>query len=674
MPENTPATTPIPETPAVVPAPEPAPTSFLPAAVQAIRRIEQKNSPGLTKPTVPSGTVPPDKTGKGKMLFNFIPWTGRVGLVFKVLFAGLAAVLAFFLVVILLMVTSIDTSIFKLSLYGNVIDNANQPVDGATITIDGQQGTTANGGQFNIGGLSIGTYTVDIKANGYEELTQQVALARGFLSYGNYRQFTLKKSGIATLSGKLIPPTAGYQFTNDRILINDKEFRVNADGTFKALELTTGKTTFTFQSINFKDETREFQLAAGDQSLPDIPLTAAGDIVASVKSWIREDLVLNLKVTVEGVDDQFIAIDQTGNLRVRDLDIGKEYKLRTEYPGYETRDYTITIAQGENQLFNFKVVEKGFLPFQRKVNNVLELFVANFDGVNEKQLTTGDIQAYGEYIDNSNLYFMSTRDNLHSDIGVTSMLAYVVPVAGGNPQRVTTSTDNLGRIIPNLKAGKLADVTFGTTDKSRKLEVMDLQGNNRNTIETIPDGSFDHVEISDDGTTIWYSMQNVDKTVNGLYRSSTDSKAGHGSLILSKPDMIVYSVSNSGDRVLYSTTNTSTNLQDLHMYTFSTKQDSLVKASITGSQFQFVKGSETEVIFIDIRDGNTNLFMTNLSTNTDTKLSGFSNNTEGAEAIFQQAGYVLYRSNKGLYVIDPSQPHPGKLVTTNVARYTGYDF
>jgi Tol biopolymer transport system component len=658
-----------------VPAPTPDPNAELPEAVQAIRRIEQKSQPngnGVKAPTTP-GTIP-NPVSKPGMLFNFIPWTGRLGLAFKILFGAFAAVLALFVIMTILMLTSIDTAIFKLSLNGLVTDPNKQPIANATIKIDGRETTTDSQGKFSIGGLEVSTYEVAVTANGFEPLEQEVGLGRSLMNYSNYREFTLTPSGIATLNGKLISPISGYDFTNDRIVIAETEYRINDNGAFSIPDLTTGNTKFEFRSVNFRDEVREFELDAGVQTLPDIVLSTAGDITASVKSWVREDLVLNLKVTVESVDTQYVEISEAGLLRVKDLEIGKTYKLRSEYPGYETRDYEIKVAQGENPLFDFRVVEKGFVPFQRKVGADFQIFIANFDGKNEKQLTADDTEPYGEFIEGKNVYFMSTRDNLFSDIGVRNMLAYVVSTEGGNPQRVTTTTTDLGRVVPNFKAAKMANVREGETSQSRVLEVLNLQGASRNLIEQIPNGQFNNIAISNDGSIIWYSMQNSSQSINGLYRAATSTTKGKGDFILNKDNIMMFSISESGDRVLYSATNEDTGLQDLYMYTYSTRQDRLVKASFTGNQYQFISGSEDKVGFIDNRDGAANLYLLDLGENTDARLTDFAGNVEGVEAIFQQAGYMTYRTNKGLYIIDVNQPHAGKLITNNVARYTGYDF
>lgn len=54
-------------------------------------------------------------------------------------------------------------------LYGMVYDNANQPVSGATIVIDGQPGPTTDlSGRFVLPDVSRGTHQVEISRDGYE--------------------------------------------------------------------------------------------------------------------------------------------------------------------------------------------------------------------------------------------------------------------------------------------------------------------------------------------------------------------------------------------------------------------------------------------------------------------------------------------------------------------------
>lgn len=642
----------------------------LPEAVKILKKTEKQPA---VKPVTPiAATKTPTEPKPTKMLFNFIPWSGRTGLAFKVLFAVVGIFFLCFVILFLMMIGSIDTSVFKLSLVGTVVDPNNQPVVNATVKLDDKQTTTDNNGRFQFFDLQIQTYHLLIQANAYEDYKEDIVLARGFLSYTTYKTFKLSTAGDGSITAKFVASDSTYKFLDDKVVVGDKTFKVNDDGTVNATGLKTGDVVFEFQSANYKDVKQSFKLEPGKNDRGEIPLTPAGDITASVKSWIKEDIVKDLGVTVEGVPAEQIKIAEDGTLLIKDLEVGRTYKMRTQWPGYQTRDYSVEVKQGTNEIFGFKVVENGKLPFLRKVGDENELFVSEFDGSNPKQITTGRVEPYGEYISGEIVYFLSTRDNQSSTLNGNTFLVYAANATSGNAQRITTNSKGFGRIVPNLAAGKLANITTNNSQEDRKLEVMGLDGNGRVTIKTLPDGgSFTDVAISGNGKYVFYYAQDKAKSINGLYRA--DTATGQGTFIVNKPNLQILSVNANGDRVLYSATNTATNLQDLYLYIMSTGQDTTVRAAFTGGEYQFIRGSDTSIIYQDTKNGGTNVYTLDLSQNKETALTSFSG-TEAVEAVYQQAGFIVYQTNKGLYMMDFAKPHPGKLVTSNSVRYTGYDF
>lgn len=473
------------------------------------------------------------------------------------------------------------------------------------------------------------------------------------------------------MTGKLVSTDPTYQFLDDKILIGDKSYSVKIDGTFEISNLKTGTIDFVFSSINFKDIEQEVELKGGKQDLGEITLSPAGDIVAEAISYVREDIVSDLKITVEGVPSSQISIDEAGQIRIKDLEVARKYKVRTEKDGYHTRDYEVSVNQGENPIFNYKLVESGRFPFIRKISNRDQLVVADFDGLNPLQLTQDTKSPQAEFSFENVVFYFTTRDNVSSNIGGTAYTTYVANVDGGNPQRVTEDTANLGRQIPNFAAQKIANVRRGASQTARVLEVMSLEGLNRVTIHQIEKGAFDDVSISDDGKVIYFHVQDTQANTKGLYRAVIGQSPAK---VLEKDNVQIYSVSGDGNLVLYSARNAASGLQDLFLYNVATGQDTTIKQAFTGKQYQFVRNANDFVVYSDMKDGASNVFQLALPTNTETKLTNFTGSAEGIEAVYQQMGFLVYQTNKGIYLMDVAKPKVGKLVTTDFVRYSGYDF
>jgi Tol biopolymer transport system component len=616
-----------------------------------------------------SPTVPTTQSSMSALALKVV--LGVVGFL-AVLFGGL----------FLLTITNLDMQVIKPSLNGVVTDKDLKPIAAADVKLSSVTNPqtvpltnkTDQDGRYSFTGLEIGRYKITISAGGFEELSQEIDITRSFLNYGNQISSVLIAAGNGSISGKFITNVADYNFILDKLTVDGIVYAVEADGSFKLDNLTTGLKTLTLETVGFKDITRQFQLNAGSNpNLQDIELSPAGDIFGNLTSYVRRDIVKDLQIVAEGVSSQQIKVQDNGDFYITDLEVNRSYTIRTSKPGYETRDYQVQVVQGINQIPNFKVVETGTIPFLFKVDKDLSILVSGLDGSNRKQLTFDSrMEPFAEYIDGDIIYFLSIRDRVNSTLGDRALLAYAVSTQGGNAQRITTSTTNLGRIIPNFAARKLANVTKGTAEKDRVLQVMDLTGNNRVQIEYLKNGVFNDIEISDNGAYVVYYKQDAANSANGLYRANAQS--GSTTKLLEKPNITLYDVSQDGDRILYTTSNFGSTLTEMYVYTVSTGQDRrLLQNTAARTQFQFVGDSKEFIVYQSMRESANNIYRLNIDTDEEIKLTAFSG-VEGVEAVYQQAKYILYQTNRGLYVMDPTKPVSGVLVTREMARYTGYDF
>jgi len=659
----------------------------LPETLQALRKLENSKleneikkedvSADMTSPLEPgkegiAGDEDKTKKPEAKYLFKLIPWSGRAGIFFKVLTALAGIVTGFLLLFGLLTLTSIDLSLVKLSLSGQVLSASGNVIVGADVTIDEQSATTDNNGEFIITGLSAGRFDIEITADGYETLIEEVPIARTFLNYTTDKTFVMKASGVGSIAGKFIAEDASYDFSSDYIEINNLDrHKINTDGTFLIPDVQTGQVGFAYLSKNYADIVQDFHLNDGTNTLADFELTPAGDIEVSTVSYVTETVVTDLLVTMQDTTREQIDISEEGKLVIKDLEVGKEYALKIEHADYEPREYEIKIKQGVNIIPDFQVVEKGRIPFMATIEQKKYLVVSDYDGRDQKTLGDQDLESYGEYAENNDVYFLSTRDNIRSEMGGYALLAYTVDAYSGEPTRLTSNYDDLGRVIPNFKASKLANVTVGTERNHRVLEVMNLNGNDRVEIYYSETGIFSDVVMADSGSYIYFYVQDTEELENGLYRG--DMRTGQTKHLFDSENVLIYDVSPSGDKVLYAATNLETDLTDLHIYQSSNGNDSVVRNAINGSSYQFLEGSESTLLYFLNVSGGSNMYTLDTATNAETQLTNFSG-TEGVEAVYQQGGYIFYQTNKGLYIMDFSTPKRGKLVSNSVVRYTGYDF
>lgn len=638
----------------------------LPATLQALKQIEQSQPVNPVLSANISAPAPADWKQKLKLLLEKLQ---KQHVAIKVGVGGVILLGVLFVCLFVMYITSIDTTVFKLSLNGFVVNSNQERIRNAVVKLDGKLAVADDEGVFTYDNLEVKRYTIEISADGYETYKQEIAMSRSFLNYVNNRTFELKGAGSASIVGKFISPDPTYQFLDDLVTIGENSYDVRVDGSFEISNLKTGTVEFIFSSINFKDDKRDIELKGGKMDIGEITLIPAGDIVASAVSYIREDIVQDLKVTVEGVPSEQITIDETGKIVIKDLEVARKYKVRTEKTGFQNRDYEVSVNQGENPIFNFKVVETGRFPFIREVDNREQLFVADLDGSNPKQLTQDTKLPRAEYSFEDVVFYLSTRDNISNPVGGDAFTTYVVNIDGGNAQRVTKDITNMGRTVPNFTAQKIANIRRGTTQASRVLEVMNLEAVSREPVHQIESGSYDSVAISDDGKVVYFQVQDTKNKTKGLYRAVIGQTPVK---LVEKDNLQIYSVTANGDRVLYSARNASTSLQDLYLYTVSTGQDVTLKPAFTGKQFQFVKGAEDFIIFSDMKDGASNVFQLSISTNTETKLTTFVGGSEGIEAVYQQMGFMVYQTGKGIYVMDLAKPKVNKLVTNDFVRYTGY--
>lgn len=565
----------------------------------------------------------------------------------------------------ILTVTNTDVAIFKITLSGKVSDVLTKNgIENAEIYINDElKGKTNTSGQYSISGLNLGSVDLKIKTTDYQELNQEVPINRLFLNYNTKRDFELTPKEKAIIDGKVSVEDASYKFIDDRVYIDEQEFRIKTDGTFRIEGITVGNKTFKFKSLNYKDLSNSIEVKPGINKLPDISLTPSGDIDGSLISYITQTVVTDIRFNVENVQEEQIEIDEA-KFKLRDLEVGREYSIQAVARNYLTRDYKITIKQGINQLFDFRLVEAGTsvnLKLETQSNN-LQFYSSDFDGLNLKKLTSfprnTDIGTYFFNNLENKVYFQSEKDKIRTSSGSGNVsLVYELDLNNLKETRITQNTSKIERVIPNYRAKRMTNIERVRNGNGYQyvISVMDLNGENRTDIKTFSD-EINNAVLSDDGKYLFLKTTSGNNSI--LRRFEVSNKQEE---IITQGALTLLDVTWNGQKVLFSKTNTQTNFQDLTQYTFNNKESRVIKANHDGSDYQFFLESENEFVYIAKRANNTNIYKYNINDNSEIKLTEM-NQVDVITDIFQQSEYLFYSTSNSLYVLDPENAFSYKKV------------
>lgn len=576
--------------------------------------------------------------------------------------------------------TNLDAQIVKITLSGTVTDNVgNKPVQDAEVFIDDTSvAKTDSKGQYSIK-LEKLKFNFKVSKRDFNDFAEEVTIPRSILTYSFTKNVQIVSSKIATVKGKFTTDIANYKFNGDRLYFNNEEFPLKDDGSFDLTEVPTGNVKLTFQSVNFKDIDQEFTLNAGNNTIKDIKLTPAGDAMGSVISYVREDIVTKTSFSIENVQDNQITINDQGKFNIRDLDIGKTYKIRSTADGYKTRDYEITIKQGENEVFGFKMVEDGTATYVGRDNTLKEdeFYSTDLDGFNLQQLTTlEDFAPKKEYFNSQDglLYFLSEHEKLNGSSGRVA-LAYTVNPSTKQVIKLTfANTTMLDTLIPNFKAKKMANIypIKNDSQKRKQLQILDLDGNNLKVLRTVTgnSNSFDNITISGNGRYAYFREGDLSSRTAAnpiMYRA--DSQSDEVIQVVQRKDVQIHAVSDDGNLVFYSALNEKSGLRDLMLFKASNNETRTIKENHDGNQYQFLNQNNDNLIFFAKRDGKMDVYMYSIPNNSTQRITNLASDDQ-IQYLYQQNQFAFYITKRGLYVIDILKPHSLKLVTDKVTKYT----
>ncbi|MDQ7021005.1 MAG: carboxypeptidase regulatory-like domain-containing protein [Candidatus Dojkabacteria bacterium] len=568
--------------------------------------------------------------------------------------------------------TKTDATLANITLEGYIVSDLEQDVlPGATVSIDGYSQNVSNiEGFYKLENLDLGTYTLTVTKDGYATYTENIEVTRSLFNYKNEKSILLNSESLANVSGTIIAPD-GYQLdvNKDELMINGKKITYSLDGTFNLGQIEVGEYPLIFTSPNFNEINKTITINAGINNIGSLELAPSGRLEGSIISYVKGDLVEDLKIRINNVQEERVIIDKDMEIFVvEDLEIGKKYLVRVSADGYEEREYELDIKQGVNKPFNFRLVEEGTVYFGYDAGEIDEghqLYKSSYDGENLVNLTKGFLN-----INPINLYLDETRDKIYFQSGFQELEdskkevispIYALDLNNNSFQYLQEDISLSGRIIPNYKAELFSTVYY--PDRKSNFVTLGLKYLNGSTFKDITsasEGEFLDSRISDDSTWLYYTYRpnkDSEMTLTRMNIQTLDRRD-----VLENPAISILDVSPDGTRVLLTAIDENTRFVELVVYDLRTSELRTLATRNEGNNYRFLNGSNNKFLYINNEDGRSNIFLFNIDKNSEEQITSL-NTSDIITNFFIQGDYLFYLiRNKGMFILDLDKPQNYKLV------------
>jgi hypothetical protein len=579
---------------------------------------------------------------------------------------------------IFLFLTNIDLIFSPISLEVKVLSELNgRALSDVNVKIGEVEVKTDKNGVAQFNGIQTTDILISVQAQKYNSVDTSISLGRIF-NENNYKvEIKLIPNEIGSISGRLLA-NESYEFLDDKLLLDEVVYEIKKDGTFSIGEIAVAKEiSFKFISDNFVDIDRQLSISSGVNILPDIKLQPAGDFVGELKTYVREDLIKNVRFDVFGVSENQIEISANGQFKIRDLEVGRTYQLRVFAPGYLTQDYSQQIKQGKNDLFGFKLIEEGKVIHFSNKDNTQNFYKSNLDGSDYLAITNNPpnkrLSPNEQFFDNNKSIFYFGSEDLENirSLQTKVNIPYMIDINSTGdtlPTRLINNIENLGTLYHFFEAQTTLNIyqeRGSNRDKTYVFEAIDLKslGNKRKVLRRGINLFFDNLKVSDNSKYSFYgeyTSQPTSQTPRNLRRMDIDT----GDVVILEENSAaieLLDVSYDGNIAIYSMLNTNTKLRELVKFNVATMQKAIISKNFTGRLVSLWNQDENKLIYVDKKDGREGIFMMDLIKNTNQRVLSLTPN-ESYIDFFHQSKYSFYRIKSGLFVVDLANPKNYKKV------------
>lgn len=556
---------------------------------------------------------------------------------------------------------NIDVYFANIQLEGAVVNSlTEEPIEGLEITLpEFNKNYISPDGYFIFHNLELGEIIVEINNPDYVAYSEVITLEKQPFNYTTQLLIQLTPAGEAILSGQFVTEQADHDFFDDTLFIGNQEFSIKQDGSFVIPNAPVGETTLLYQSSNFKNVTKSIIIDPGINELDSISIEPSGDISVDLLSFVTEEPVTNINVVGENISNrQIIVQEEISKLDIIDLNVDQEYTIRVSTPGYESRDYSFSVNQGQNSLPEFSLVREGIEYFFLAEGDRLaeiSLISVNRDGFNKRtvQLLPNDIFPANVYMDQDNniSYFISNHERVRTTFSSQADLIYGIDLQTGTINRVFTRDENVGDLRPNFESRRVINI-FQPERRVQEftIETTSLTGSTTKFIQNSTDYILDAI-LADDGTSAYFVKQATEGSQE--YITFIDTITLQEQSLAQISNVTFYDISEDGNRVIFAGLDSNSGFSDLYMYDINTSELRTLIERRSGFNYEFLENSNSIFYYIDEQNGETNLFSFDIASSDVTQITDLGP-TNIPTFFFQQSGYIYYQTDDSLFVLDPA--------------------
>jgi len=571
----------------------------------------------------------------------------------------------FIIGIIVSLVFKLDSYIFPSSISGSITDTDNgDPMKGVKVCVGDVCTLTVENGNYVLGGLVYGSNTIEVSYINYHTEIKQVSLDRGRSEF----DFTLRPTGYGILTGSLSSTMEEYDYSTISVLLDDEPLGIERNGAFTLSHIPVGSYKIIVSSSEFEDKIVNVSIEEEINSVGEITLVPAGDVVLRVVDWLSGEALQQADVTYDKSTDK---TNKKGETKVVDLGLGK-VKIGVSYEGYLKKNVTVNIEQGDNEKKIVRLAREGKVVYvsNRLGNN--NIYISNYDGSEEIILSddTGDSTSPYLSSDGTTVYFLSTREFIKDPNGYNNVpLVYSVSSGGGNISKVTqTQYEDVGSIglydfetltrfyIKNEYVEEPwlynSEIFFGSTAGNDMRSVTKRKGYMSNAV------------VTNDSTLLIYSFKGyTEDRKSGVYY--VDVASGVTRIIMETGEDTAYpvDVSPNGNTVLIRRYDKQSSQWDL--WIAGVLDGYSVRITNTSSQENQAMFSSdgSKVSYISNRDGRNDVYTIGVDGQNEEKIT----NDGAVDGYFWAEGSLLFfNSEKTMWVADVTSPTKARKVTDQV--------
>jgi hypothetical protein len=383
----------------------------------------------------------------------------------------------------------------------------------------------------------------------------------------------LLKKGINYVYGSLVN---NANLSNVKVQFDNQEFKVDSDGKFIAATDSEGVLEIKFKSDNFEQVTGKIDVAEGINVLSnEIQLKLTGSLFFKNRSYIEEQAVTSIFIEAESVNSESILYSEE-ETHIQGLTPDKEYFVRITGKDVNTREYIVKASNSITPFGDVKLVEVGYYPLLKNVQNAQQLILTDYDG---KERTT---VVSSERAQIKNIEINNVAGILNYRANESSRNQFPVTRYDLNTGVKTIVTDtNISTLSEDLtvnyEKNLVAVVTQNSTTQILKLYnlkgefIKDLYSSTRADRKDIED-----ILIAPDGRTLFIEVESNNE------KQGIVVDINSGELIqVASGDLDVLAIDNASSNFVYRLG------LFIHSYHYPNRQDSELSIRDIGENFMF---------------------------------------------------------------------------------------